>query len=306
MSLPPAPAERRGRAGKVALVGWTNVGKSTLLNRLVGEKIAAVAGVAQTTRNPITGVRNVTGRGQIVFVDTPGLHRPRYKMNREMVRQARQTVYSVDLVLLMIDAQRGIGSGDREAAELLRGADVDRLMVLNKIDRVRPKSKLLPLMQSAVEQWAFPEVLPVSALTGDGCDVLLDRLLALLPEGPPLFPDDYLTDQTERKLAAESIREKLLALTGDELPHATAVLTEGWRERPDGLVEIEATIFVDRDSQKQIVIGRGGQLLKQVGTEARQELEVFLNRRIFMRLWVKVRKNWRDDEHTLRELGFGN
>jgi GTP-binding protein Era len=306
VSLPPAPAERRARAGKVALVGWTNVGKSTLLNRLVGEKIAAVASVAQTTRNPITGVRNVAGRGQIVFVDTPGLHRPRYKMNREMVRQARQTVYGVDLVLLMIDAQRGIGSGDREAAELLRGADVDRLMVLNKIDRVRPKSKLLPLMQSAVEQWSFPEVLPVSALTGDGCDVLLDRILARLPAGAPLFPDDYLTDQTERKLAAESIREKLLALMGDELPHATAVLTEAWRERPDGLVEIEATIFVDRDSQKQIVIGRGGQLLKQVGTEARQELEVFLNRRIFMRLWVKVRKNWRDDEHTLRELGFGD
>ena len=306
MTLPPAPLARPERAGTAALVGWTNVGKSTLLNRLVGDKIAAVADVAQTTRNRITGVRNVARRGQIAFVDTPGLHRPRHKMNREMVRQTQQSVHGVDLVLLVIDAQRGIGPGDRDAAELLRRADVNRLMVLNKIDRVQPKSKLLPLMQSAVEEWAFPEVVPVSALTGDGCDLLVDRVLTRLPEGPPLFPEDYLTDQTERRLAAERIREKLLALTSHELPHATAVLTEAWRERPDGLVEIEATIFVDRESQKQIVIGRGGQLLKQVGTEARQELERFLNRRVYVRLWVKVRKNWRDDDRTLRELGLGN
>ncbi len=232
MTPPPAAAERPERAGTVALVGWTNVGKSTLLNRLVGDQIAAVADVAQTTRHRITGVRNVARQGQIVFIDTPGLHRPRYKMNREMVRQARQSVHGEDLVLLIIDAERGIGPGDRDAAELLCRADVNRLMVLNKIDRVQPKSKLLPLMRSAVEEWAFPEVVPVSALTGDGCDVLVDRVLARLPEGPPLFPDDYLTDQSERKLAAERIREKLLALTSDELPHATAVLTEAWRERP--------------------------------------------------------------------------
>ena len=304
MRRPPASAERSGRTGTVTLVGWTNVGKSTLFNRLVGDKISAVADVAQTTRNRITGVLNVEGRGQIVFIDTPGLHRPRYRMNREMVRQAQASVHGVDLVLLMIDAQRGIGPGDRDAAELLRRAGVNRLMVLNKVDRVQPKSKLLPLMQSAVEEWGFPEVVPVSALTGDGCELLVQRVLARLPEGPPLFPDDYLTDQSERKLVAERIREKLLALMSDELPHATAVLTEAWRERPDGLVEIEATIFVDRESQKQIVIGRGGRLLKQVGTEARLEIERFLNRRVFVRLWVKVRKNWRDDERTLRELGL--
>ena len=306
MSLSLTSAKRSGRAGTVTLVGWTNVGKSTLLNRLVGHKIAAVADVAQTTRNRITGVRNVARQGQIVFVDTPGQHHPRHKMNRQMVRQAQQSVHGVDLVLLMVDAQRGIGPGDRDAAELLRNADVNRMMVLNKIDQVRPKSKLLPLMQSAVAEWAFREVLPVSALTGDGCDLLLQRVLAQLPEGPPLYPDDYLTDQSERKLAAEHIREKLLELVSHELPHATAVLTEAWRIRPDGLVEIEATIFVDRESQKQIVIGRGGQLLKQVGTEARRELEVFLKRRVFVRLWVKVRKNWRDDERALRELGLSD
>lgn len=289
----------------VALLGWTNVGKSTLLNRLVGDKIAAVADVAQTTRNRITGVLNLPGRGQIVFVDTPGLHRPRFKMNREMVRQAHQIVHDVDLVLLMVDAHRGLGAGDRDAAELLRRAEIDTLLLLNKTDRVEPKSRLLPLMQ-AVEKWGFHEIIPISALTGEGCDVLVEQVLARLPQGPPLFPEDYLTDQSQRRLAAERIREKLLELTNQELPHATAVITESWHERPDGLIEIEATILVDRESQKPIVIGRGGQLLKRVGTEARLELERFLNRRVFLRLWVKVRKNWRDDDRTLRELGLGS
>ena len=304
MSGQPSAPESAPRAGIVALVGWTNVGKSTLLNRLVGDNLAAVADVAQTTRHRITGVLNVSSRGQIVFVDTPGLHRPKSRMNRGMVRVARQSVHDVDLVLVMVDAARGLGPGDRQAAESLVADGVDRLMVLNKIDRIRPISRLLPLMQDVVEKWNFREVIPISALTGDGCDTLVERILAHLPEGPPLFPEDYLTDQTERSLAAERIREKLLALTRDELPHATAVLIERWEERPDGLVEISATILVDRDSQKQIVIGKGGQLLKQVGTEARLELEQFLGRKVFIRLWVKVRKNWRDDEGTLRDLGL--
>jgi GTP-binding protein Era len=288
----------------VALIGWTNVGKSTLLNRLVGDKIAAVADVAQTTRRRIRGVMHVRGRGQIVFVDTPGLHRPRFAMNRAMVELARQSMHGVDLVALMVDSSRGLGEGDREAAELLERAGTERLMVLNKIDRVRPKTELLPLMRTAVESWGFDEVLPVSALTGEGCAELVERLLARLPEGPPLYPDDYLTDESERWIAAERVREKLLALTSQELPHATAVLVERWEERPDGLLEIHATILVDRESQKPIVIGRGGQLLKQVGSEARAELEAFLGRRIVLRLWAKVRRDWRDDARTLHELGL--
>jgi GTP-binding protein Era len=288
----------------VALVGWTNVGKSTLLNRLVGDKIAAVAAVAQTTRRRIRGVMHLPGRGQIVFVDTPGLHRPRFAMNRAMVELARQSMHGVDLAALMVDAARGLGAGDREAAELLERAGTERLMVLNKIDRLRSKTELLPLMRTAVEEWGFPEVLPVSALTGEGCAELVERLLARLPEGPPLFPDDYLTDESERWIAAERVREKLLAATTQELPHATAVLVERWEERTDGLLEIHATILVDRESQKSIVIGRGGQLLKRVGSEAREELEAFLGRRIVLRLWAKVRRDWRDDAKTLHELGL--
>jgi GTP-binding protein Era len=290
----------------VALVGWTNVGKSTLLNRLVGDRIAAVGDVAQTTRNRITGVLHCGGRGQIAFVDTPGLHRPRHAMNRAMVELATGAIRGADLTLLMTDAARGLGDGDRHVATLLDRAGVERLLVLNKIDRVRPKSRLLPLMRIAVEDWGFAEALPVSARTGEGCDVLVDRLLGRLPDGPLPYPADYLTDQSERSLAAECIREKLLGLTRQELPHATAVLTEGWLEREDGLLEIQATILVDRESQKQIVIGRGGQLLKQVGSEARVELERFLGRRLFLSLWVKVREDWRDDDRTLRQLGLGH
>ncbi len=296
-------ADREFHCGSVALVGWTNVGKSTLLNRLVGVRIAAVGGAAQTTRQRITGVLNLP-LGQIVVVDTPGLHRPRSRMNRAMVELSRRAIQDVDLVLLLVDAERGLGPGDREAAELLARANTGRLLVLNKIDRVRPKSKLLPLMRTGVEEWGFSEALPISALTGEGCATLIERILPHLPRSPRLFDEEYLTDQTERAIVAEKIREKLLNLTDAELPHATAVLIERWHERPDGLLEIQATILVDRESQKPIVIGRGGELAKRVGTEARLDIEEFLGRRVFLQLWVKVRRDWRDDERTLQELGL--
>jgi GTP-binding protein Era len=290
------------RAGFAAILGWTNVGKSSLLNRLVGSKLAAVADVAQTTRHRITGVCSVPGSGQIVFVDTPGLHRPRHRMNRVMLEAALGAITSVDLVLLVIDAARGFGDGDREAAERLARANVRRLLVLNKIDLLREKSVLLPLMAQGVERLGFEEAVPVSALTGEGCDLLRDRVLAWLPAGPPLFPDDYLTDQPQRALAAEWIREKLLAETRQELPHATAVLVERWIERDD-LVEIHANVLVERDSQKRIVVGSEGSLLKRVGTRVRPELEQLLGRRVYLRLWVKVRGDWRENERILRDLG---
>ena len=292
------------RAGGVAILGWTNVGKSTLLNRLVGDKLAAVAEVSQTTRFKITGVRNVERRGQIVFVDTPGLHEPRSKMNRAMVRQIHRTLHEVDLCLLVVDASRGLGSGDRRAARLLGEEDVPRVLVLNKVDLLRPKSRLLPMMQTAVSEWGFPAAVPVSALTGDGCDALLDELLARLPVSEPLFPSDYLTDQPARSLAAEWIREKLLARTRAELPHATAVLVDRWIEREDGIVEIHANIIVDRPSQKQIVIGRQGEMLGAVGRAARLEIEGLLERKVALNLWVKVRDDWRNDERMLREMGL--
>jgi GTP-binding protein Era len=291
-------------AGSAALVGWTNVGKSSLLNRLIGEKIAAVAEAAQTTRRPIRGVLTLPGRGQVVLVDTPGLHRPRHALNRAMVELALQTVHAVELVLLVVDASRPFGPGDHEIAERLHASGAARLLVLNKIDVVQPKSRLLPLMRTADERWGFRDILPVSAATGEGCATLVETILTRLPGGPPLYPEDTLTDQTERTIASEMIRERLLALTRDELPHATAVLVDRWELRPDGLVEIAATILVERDSQKQIVIGRGGGLLKQVGSEARLSIEKLLGQRVFLRLWVKVRRGWRDDERTLEELGL--
>lgn len=294
-----------GKSGHVAIAGWTNVGKSTLLNRLVGEKIAAVADVPHTTRHRITGVLSLPGRGQIVFVDTPGFHHPRERMNRAMVGAAREALTAVEVVLLVIDAEKGIGRGDAEVARMIAQTGVPGLAVLNKIDRVQPKSKLIALMRTAVDQWGLGEAVPVSATTGSGCHLLVERVLFHLPEGEAHFPEDFLTDQPQRVLAAEWVREKILHRMREEIPHAAAVVVERWVERADGLVEIEATIFVERDSQKGIVIGRGGGVLKEVGTEARVDIEHLLLRRVFLSLRVEVRPDWRNDPRALGELGIG-
>ena len=291
------------KSGFVALFGWTNVGKSTLLNRLLGEKIAAVADVPQTTRTRILGALPLHEGGQVVFVDTPGLHEPKHAMNRAMVDTARRALEGVDLALLLVDASRGPGDGDRRSAQHLERTGVKRLGVLNKIDRVHPKTKLLPMI-GEMTSWGIEDWIPVSALTGENCDVLLREVRARLPEGPPPFDADFLTDQPERTLAAEWIREKILHHTRQEIPHATAVSVDSWKTREDGLVEIEATILVERDGQKAIVIGKGGALLKQIGTEARADLESFLQARVMLRLWVKVHQEWRDDRAALRELGL--
>jgi GTP-binding protein Era len=285
-------------------VGWTNVGKSTLLNRLVGEKIAAVAEVAQTTRHRILGVLSLPSRGQIAFVDTPGFHHPRERMNRSMVESARQALLDVDLGILVIDAEAGAGRGDAEVAKAIAEAGVAAMGVLNKIDRVTPKSKLLPLMQTMVDTWGLAEAIPVSASTGEGCDALTSRILDRLPEGPALFPDDMLTDQPERMLAAEWVREKILHHTREEIPHAVGVIVRRWFERADELVEIEAVIFVERESQKGIVIGKSGAFLKRIGTEARADIEHLLHRRVFLSLHVEVRPDWRNDPRALDELGI--
>ena len=293
------------RAGRVAIVGWTNVGKSTLLNRLVGEKLAAVADVPQTTRHRIVGVLPVVGRGQIVFVDTPGFHRARERMNRALVESARGALASVDLALLVIDAFKGAGRGDADVARAIAAAGVPAIGVLNKIDRVTPKAKLLPLMKTVIDGWGLAEVLPVSSTTGEGRELLIERIFHRLPVGPPLFEDDVLTDQPERALAAEWVREKILHHTQEEIPHAAAVLVRRWLEREDGLVEIEAAIFVERESQKGIVIGAGGALLKRVGTEARADIETLLHRKVFLVLRVEVRPGWRNDPRSLGEFGIG-
>ncbi len=292
------------RAGFVSLTGWTNVGKSTLLNRLVGERLAAVAPAPQTTRRRILGVRTLPGRAQIAFVDTPGFHRAQHRMNREMLQQARAAVRSVDLVLFVLDASRGLGAGDREVARLVRESRRRAVAALNKIDLVHPKSRLLPLMDELARAWGLEEIVPVSALTGEGCEPLLERVVAQLPESPFLFPEDYLTDQPERQRAAEWIRESLLRQLRQELPHALAVVVERWQKRDDGVLAIEATVLVERESQKAIVIGRGGARLKEVGIQVRRELEGWLGVPVYLRLWVKVRGKWRDDPRVLKDLGL--
>ena len=298
-------AETTHRAGFAALVGRTNVGKSTLLNTLVRQKIAIVSESPQTTRHRILGVRTMPG-AQIAFLDTPGIHKPQHRMNRMMVSAALDSLRQVDLVLFLVDAAAGIGPGDRHMARILRSESgmPPVILVLNKVDLVR-KPDLLPQIESASLSGAYAEIVPVSAREGDNCDRLLDVIVSCLPEGPPLYPPDTLTDQTERRLVGEIIREKILARTRQELPQETAVVIDRWIEREDGLIEIDAVIYCEKESQKPIIIGRGGSLLKRIGTEARQEIEALLSARVMLRPWVKVREGWREDVAILREMGIG-
>jgi GTP-binding protein Era len=284
------------KAGYVSLVGRPNAGKSTLLNRFAGQKLAIVSDKPQTTRHRITGVRNVPG-GQIVFLDTPGIHRPQHRMNQRMVETATATLRDVDVIVLVVDATARPGSGDAFVVDLLRRADRPAILALNKIDLVQ-KPRLLPLIEHFSRALPFRAIVPVSAMTGDGVPILEREVLAALPEGEPLFPDDYLTDQTQRTLAAELIRE--------ELPYTTAVLIDRFEEpdMPGGLTRIHASILVDHDSQKPIVVGRGGEMIRRIGTEARRDLEEMLDGRVFLDLHVKVRSDWRDDERILDELGL--
>ena len=291
------------KAGFVALVGRPNAGKSTLLNRLVGQKVAIVSDKPQTTRNRIVGVRNGEG-GQIVFVDTPGIHRPLHRLNVRMVDVAIQSIGQNDVVCAVADASEEVGGGDRFLANLLAKAPVPVVLALNKIDLV-PKTALLPRM----EQWSrlapFKELVPVSALTGENEGVLEAALLRYLPDGDPLYPQDYLTDQPERVYVAEIIREKVLRHTRDELPFSSAVLVDQFEEVDErGVMRLYCTILVERESQKPIIIGRAGSMIKQIGTEARQELETFFNARIYLDLRVKTRANWREDPRMLDEIGI--
>lgn len=292
---------RGTRCGVVAVVGRPNVGKSTLVNRLVGEKVAIVSPAAQTTRNRVQGFMNLPG-GQIVLVDTPGIHKPMHGMNRAMVAEAIEAMRQVDAVLFLIEAE-GFGPGDRFILERLVPGGPPVLLAINKVDRIR-KEALLPLIDRVKDLFPFAEILPISALKGDNTSVLAASLLSRMPEGPPLYPSDQFTDQQERFLAAELIREKILNHTRQELPHATCVLIDAWDESRDDLTRIEATVLVEKESQKKIVIGRDGSMLKTVGTEAREDLERMLGRKVFLKLWARVREGWRDDRSVLRKLGI--
>ncbi|MEK6605611.1 MAG: GTPase Era [Nitrospirota bacterium] len=289
------------RSGFVALVGRPNVGKSTLLNRILGEKVAIISDKPQTTRTRILGVKHLPG-AQMVFLDTPGIHKPKFELNKRMVEVALHVLDEVDLVFFMVEATEPPGHGDRFVLERLKERDVPVVLVVNKVDLVK-KLRLLPLIDEYSRMHGFADIVPVSAKTGDGVDHLLELALARMPEGPAYFPDDVVTDQPMRVLAAEIIREKLLQKTRDELPFAIAVGIDSFKEE-GRMARIGATIYVEKDSQKAIVIGKHGQILKDVGTYARIDMENLFGMKVFLELWVKVKGSWRQDERMLVELGY--
>jgi GTPase len=301
--LPEAAPKETLRSGYVALIGRPNAGKSTLLNRLVGEKIAAVSNKPQTTRFKILGI--VTrADGQIVLVDTPGVHKPGYELNRRMMATVHDALLGVDLVCLIRDASASTGNGDRFVLDLIKQSGKPALLLLNKTDKLADKSKLLPLMQWYSGEHEWSAIVPISALKGDQIEQLLTQVVAQLPEREPLFAADELTDQSVRVLAAEIVREKILETTGEEIPYVTAVVTEKWEEVREDFTRIYCAIFVERPSQKKIIIGRGAERLKQIGTRARKDIEKLLGHRCHLELFVKVEKDWRERAHLLDELGI--
>lgn len=296
-------SKKNFRSGYVALIGRPNAGKSTLLNRLVGEKIAAVSNKPQTTRHRIQGI--VTrDDGQIVFVDTPGVHKPGHLLNRRMMASVHDAIMSVDLLVLMRDASVSTGNGDRFVLDLVKRSDKPAIAAFNKIDKIREKGGLLPLIEYYSEEYPFAELLPLSALKGDSIEILLDLIIKHLPVGEPIFAEDEMTDQPMRSIAAEMVREKILASTGEEIPYVTAVVTEVFDESDPKTVKISCAIFVERASQKKIIIGKMGSRIKDIGTKARIDIERLLGKHVYLKLFVKVVEDWRNQERTLDDIGL--
>jgi GTP-binding protein Era len=297
-----APGTGR-RSGYVALVGRPNAGKSTLLNKLVGEKIAAVSNKPQTTRGQIRGVIT-RPEGQIVLVDTPGVHQPGHLLNRRMMAAVHDALEGVDLLLLIRDASAPTGNGDRFVLELVRQTGKPAVLLLNKTDRLSDKSALLPLMDWYGREHEWRSVVPISARKGDVVETLVPEIIRHLPEGDPVFDEDELTDQPLRALVAEIVREKILQTTGEEIPYVTAVVTERYEEVSDQLSRIYCAIYVERASQKKIVIGKGAERLKEIGTRARHDIERLVGHRVYLELFVKVEEDWRNSPRALNEMGI--
>jgi GTP-binding protein Era len=289
------------RSGFVAIVGRPNVGKSTLVNRMVGQKVAIVSEKPQTTRNRILGVVHRPA-GQIVLFDTPGVHKPMHRMNRRMLAAVEGSLPQVELAVWVVDVTQPYGPGDRHVRQMIKRSERKVLLAVNKIDALK-KQRILPVIEQYRTLLDFIEVVPVSALTGENVELLLERILAQLPEGEPLYPEDFVSDRPERFFVAELIREQVLKHTREELPYATGVIIDLYREEPK-LVRIEASLLVERDSQKAIVIGKGGSMLKAIGIAARREIEAFLGGHIFLGLFVKVRHDWRENPRALDEVGL--
>ncbi len=290
------------RSGFAAIIGRPNVGKSTLMNHLIGQKIAIMSDKPQTTRNKIHGVYT-TENVQIVFLDTPGIHKPQSKLGNYMMKSAESALKEVEVALFLIDVSEGIGGGDRFIIEQLKKTNTPVFLVMNKIDKVEPEA-LLPIITQYAELYPFAEVVPVSALNGNNVSTLVEQLVKYMPPGPQYYPADQVTDHPEQFVCAELIREKILHKTREEIPHSIAVTIEDMRVQENGVVYIGAVIFVERDSQKGIIIGKKGELLKEVGKEARHDIEALLGSKTFLELWVKVKKDWRNHERVLKDLGF--
>ncbi|MEQ1605679.1 MAG: GTPase Era [Pyrinomonadaceae bacterium] len=295
-------SENDFKSGYAALIGRPNAGKSTLLNRLVGEKIAAVSNKPQTTRHRILGI--VTrDDGQIVFVDTPGVHKPGHLLNRRMMSTVHDVIMSVDVLVLMRDASVSTGNGDKFVLDLVKQSGKTAILVLNKVDKVKEKGNLLPLIESYAAEYEFAEIIPLSALKGDAIETLLDQIIKHLPVGDPIFSEDEMTDQPVRSIVSEMVREKILISTGEEIPYVTAVITEVFDESDAEITNIYCAIFVERASQKKIIIGKMGARIKDIGTKARIDIENLLGKRVFLKLFVKVVEDWRNREQTLDEIG---
>lgn len=297
-------ADEPFKSGFVTLVGRPNVGKSTLLNAILGQKVAIISDKPQTTRNRIHGIYT-DGRGQIIFLDTPGIHKPKSRLGEYMVKVAERTLNEVDIVCWIVDVEAELGAGDRFVAGLLKQIETPIFLLVNKIDRVHPE-RLLPFIDQFRQLLSFAEVIPISALQGNNVRTVIDHIYQRLSEGPKYYPEDQLTDHPEQFIVAELIREKILYKTREEIPHSIAVIIEEMERRHDkkGTVYIRGTIFTERQSQKGILIGKRGHMLKEVGQEARQDVEHLLGSPVYLDLWVKVKADWRNEEHTLRRFGY--
>jgi GTP-binding protein Era len=291
------------KSGFISIIGRPNVGKSTFLNRVIGQKIAIMSDKAQTTRNKIQGVLTVND-AQMIFIDTPGIHKPKHKLGDFMMKVAVNTLKEVDLILFMVNAEEGFGRGEEFILEKFQTVTTPIFLVINKIDQVHP-DKLLPIIESYQEKYPFKEIVPISALEGNNVERLLEQIKSFLPEGPQYYPADQVTDHPERFIITELIREKALHLTREEIPHSLAVVLDKM-ERREGkdIIDVMATVIVERDSQKGIIIGKQGSMLKEIGKRARADIENLLGSKVYLELWVKVQKDWRNKMSQLRDYGF--
>jgi GTPase len=293
------------KSGFISIIGRPNVGKSTFLNRVIGQKIAIMSDKPQTTRNKVQGVLT-TDQSQMIFIDTPGIHKPKHKLGDFMMKIAQNTLKEVDIILFMVNVEEGLGKGDQFIIEKLKGVKTPVFLILNKIDLIHPDA-LLPIIQQYNELYPFAATVPVSALEGNNVEHLLELIQENLPEGPQFYPADQITDHPERFIVSELIREKVLHLTREEIPHSLAVVIDKMERKDDkNLIDVMATIIVERDSQKGIIIGKQGSMLKEVGKRARMDIENLLGSKVYLELWVKVQKDWRNRASNLRDYGFND